>query len=162
MDIYSLLENRLDELDKIRELFTNKEYEKLYKQYTEVINDLLYLQSEEEFYDFINNQTELVEEPFLLALSYKNNLCCGFGCYEDNIGCKLQEYIKITSNISVDVYDEIDQMMIVIDNINSINKTSKYIVIIDDTYSEGSYYIYHIPSNESNDEWESKYTRRLL
>ena len=42
MNVYSLLENKLVELPMIRECINRNMYEKLYEQYANVINDLLF------------------------------------------------------------------------------------------------------------------------
>lgn len=167
MNVYSLLENKLRELPRIRESIAKMEYLKLYEQYANVINNLLFLKTKKEFVDFINEQEEIEEESFLLALAYKKDLCCSFGMYEENIGIILQKYVWENSQIRVE-FDEMNgNIDLLVDAINKVNISiesflKKYIVLLDDTYCEGCFYIFYVTADESLEEWESIKIERLL
>lgn len=167
MNVYSLLENKLVELPMIRECINRNMYEKLYEKYANVINDLLFLETKREFVDFINEQKELKEEPFLLALAYKKGLCCSFGMYEENIGIILQQYVQANSQINVE-FDEVNENIdLLVDSIDKVNASiecslKRYIILLDETYCEGCFYIFCVTAEESLKDWESIQIERLL
>lgn len=165
MNIYSILENRLEELPVVTEHISKNDYEKLYNKYSDVVEYLLFLETREEFFDFLNEQKEIKEESFLLALAYKKKLCCSFGIYEENIGLILQEYIQENSHICVEFNGLDDNIDLLVDSINKVNVEDplhKYIILLDDTYSEGCFYIFCVSTDESEEEWDSIYIKRLL
>lgn len=167
MNVYSLLENKLGELPTVREYIVKNEYEKLYEQYADVINYLLFLETEKEFIDFINEEKEMKEESFLLALAFKKGLCCSFGMYEENIGIILQQYVQANSKISVEFDDMNENIDTLVDSINKLNASiessfKKYIILLDDTYCEGCFYIFCVSTDESMEDWESVEIERLL
>ena len=167
MNVYSLLENKLVELPMIRKCINRNMYEKLYEQYANVINDLLFLETKREFMNFISEQKELKEESFLLALAYKKGLCCSFGMYEENIGIILQQYLQTNSQICVE-FDEMKwNIDLLVDYINKVNASvecslKRYIILLDDTYCEGCIYIFCVTDDESLEDWESIQIERLL
>ena len=167
MNVYSLLENRLEELTTIEKMIRNNEYEKLYETYKDVLNVLLFIESREEFFDFITEQEELEQESFLLALASSRKICSCIGMYEDNVEEILQQYFQICGQSDYDLAELNENMDLLVETINKINQSTegsknKYMVLLDDTYCEGCFYIFYVTNDESSEDWDDKMIQRVL
>ena len=80
--------------------------------------------------------------------------------YEENIGTILQQYVQTNSQINVE-FDEMNENIdLLVDSINKVNTSiecslKRYIILLDDTYCEGCFYIFCVTPNESFEDWES-------
>ena len=95
----------------IQELLSKKEYQAVYDQYAPMLQDMLFVQSFEEWLDFIQQEGALEEEPLRLYLSAWRGSCLLLGCYEGEATPKvvrqLLEKLSGLPPIAIDV-DELD------------------------------------------------------
>ncbi|GLB29819.1 hypothetical protein LAD12857_17420 [Lacrimispora amygdalina] len=167
MNLYNLLESKNLDISNIVKTFKEKNFNYIYNQYKEAVDELLFISNTNEFDDFINEQGELKEEPFLLEFAYKKGVCCNIGMYDENANDILSDYINRHSNINVNLhysYDEINHLKGDIININELikNTNKRYLVLLDDTYCEGSYYIFIIDEKFDDKQWESHAIARII
>lgn len=101
MNIFTLLEGKLDEMAFVQSLIENNDYISIYEKYSDVLKEFLFVESFDEFNDFIEEQSDFVAESFLLALASKRNVCCSIGMYESDVPELLQQYLQNTSQITM-------------------------------------------------------------
>ena len=78
----------------IQELLSKKEYQAVYGQYAPMLQDMLFVQSCEEWLDFIQQEGALEEEPLRLYLSAWRGSCLLLGCYEGEAAPKVLSWLK--------------------------------------------------------------------
>ena len=78
----------------IQELLSKKEYQAVYGQYAPMLQDMLFVQSSEEWLDFIQREDKLEEEPLRLYLLARRGVCLLLGCYEGETTQKVLDYLK--------------------------------------------------------------------
>ena len=83
-----------EDMKKIRELASKEEYKAVYDQYAPVFQNMLFVQSLEEWMDFIRQEGALEEEPLKLYLSAWRGECLLLGCYEGEATQKVLDYLK--------------------------------------------------------------------
>ena len=83
-----------EDVKNIQELLSRKEYQAVYDQYASVLQDMLFVQSSEEWLDFIQREGTLEEEPLRLYLSAWRGLCLLLGCYEGEATRKVLDWLK--------------------------------------------------------------------
>ena len=105
MNTYTLLEKKLDEMAFIQSLFINNDYIGIYEKYSDVLERFLFVESIDEFDDFIEEQGEIQPETFLLELASNKNLCCSIGMYENNTPDLVIDYLNSTSQIKITKYE---------------------------------------------------------
>jgi len=98
------------EIETALELLENEEYEKIYDYYGDVINELILVNSNDEFLDFINSEV-LNESIFIFGLLIKKNECVQIGGYEEQVQKKINLFIS-------EKLDNIDLVDDIITNIN--------------------------------------------
>lgn len=162
MNVFELLQGQGLELSKIQQLFEEQDFDALYEEYADVISELLFLESKEEFEDFINEEGNLEIEPFLFAYASSINICLSIGMYEENVAELIRNYTNI--GMDVELSDDVEAMT---ENIAKINKTinnsgKKYITFFDDTYCEGCYYIFKVEIGNADDNWDGEMVERLI
>lgn len=169
MNIYNLLESKNLDIGDFVKAFKEQKFDTIYNQYKEVVDEVLFISSMDEFNDFVNNE-EVEEEPFLLAFAYQKGVCCNIGMYDENANKILSDYVNECSHVNVDLsdhshsYDEIKFLKKDIMNINQLiqNTNKKYIVLLDDVYCEGSYYIFMIDEESDDNQWKSQVIERII
>lgn len=72
----------LNDVTNIQQLLTKKEYQAVYDQYAPVLENMISVQSPEEWLDFIQQEGALEEEPLGLYLSAWRGECLLLGCYQ--------------------------------------------------------------------------------
>ncbi len=167
MDIFTLLEGKLDEMASVQSLIENNDYISIYKKYGDVIKEFLFVESFDEFNDFIEEQSDLVAESFLLALASKRNVCCSIGMYESSVPELLQQYLQNTSQITINNSISNDTHNFLVTTLSEINQlicndNKKYMLLFDDTYCEGVFYIFYISERGYREEWTDKKIERLV
>lgn len=167
MNLYNLLESKNLDISNIVKAFKGKNFDIIYNQYKDVVDELLFISSTDEFNDFINEQGELKEEPFLLEFAYRKGVCCNIGMYDENANKILSGYINKYSDIDVNLhysYDDINHLKGDIISINELikNTNKKYLALLDDTYCEGCYYIFIIDEEIDDKQWESQVITRII
>ena len=83
-----------EDVKKIQELLSKEEYQAVYDQYAPVLRDMLFVESPEEWLDFIQQEGTLEEEPLGLYLSARQGACLLLGCYEGDATRKVLDYLK--------------------------------------------------------------------
>ena len=83
-----------EDVKNIQELLSKKEYQAVYNQYASVLQDMLFVQTSEEWLDFIQQEGTLEEEPLRLYLSAWRGLCLLLGCYEGEATRKVLDWLK--------------------------------------------------------------------
>lgn len=167
MDIFTLLEGKLDEMVSVQSLIENNDYISIYEKYGDVLKEFLFVESFDEFNDFIEEQSDLVAESFLLALASKKNVCCSIGMYESNVPELLQQYLQNTSQITMNNNICKDTHNFLVTTLSEINQLicscdKKYILLFDDTYCEGVYYVFYISERGYMEDWTDKQIERLV
>ena len=153
-----MLRTVLDDFEEIENLFINHDYEMLYVKYCQVIESLLFVTSEDEFADFINENNHIELDSFLLELAAQRELCFGFSV-NDEIS-SIVDYIKSESGFVFD--NEADSILEILDMANKRDEHMKYIAFFDDRYSEGMYYVFHIKKNVDFEICEGATVKQLV
>lgn len=83
-----------EDVKKIQELLSKEEYQAVYDQYAPVLRDMLFVESPEEWLDFIRQEGTLEEEPLRLYLLARRGACLLLGCYEGETTQKVLDYLK--------------------------------------------------------------------
>ena len=167
MDVFSLLEGNNEDLLAIRSLLRDKNFEAIYDAYAQVISDLFFIDSKDEFDDLIHEEGEIEEGSFLLSVAAVRGQCCKFGLHEEGAGERLQHYVWEKSH-RIEKFDYMDDDLEtfsdVIRQLNSKikNTLKQYIVLFDDTYSEGSLYVFYVDERVALEEWESLHIERIV
>lgn len=78
----------------IQELLSKKEYQAVYGQYAPMLQDMLFVQSFEEWQDFIQQEGGLEAEPLELYLSAWRGERLLLGCYEGDVTQKVLDYLR--------------------------------------------------------------------
>lgn len=161
MNICGLLQLKGFETSNIQKLFEIQDFDTLYDEYSDVIKQLLFLESKAEFEDFINEEGQVEMEPFLFAYATCQKACLGIGMYEENIIELLQNFAKVGSDVELS-----DDMEKLVENMVRLNEClsntgKKYIVFMDETYCEGCYYVFLIEAADE-DKWDGALVERIL
>ena len=82
------------DVKNIQELLSKEEYQAVYDQYAPMLQDMLFVQSLEEWLDFIRQEGALEEKPLRLYLSAWRGLCLLLGCYEGEASPKVLGWLK--------------------------------------------------------------------
>lgn len=85
---------RNEDVKNIQELLSKEQYQAVYDQYAPVLQDMLFIQSAEEWLDFIRQESTLEEEPLRLYLTAWREECLLLGCYEGEATQKVLDYLK--------------------------------------------------------------------
>lgn len=83
-----------EDVKNIQELLSKENYQAVYDQYAAVLQDMLFIQSAEEWMDFIRQEGTLEEEPLRLYLSARQGTCLLLGCYEGEATQKVLDWLK--------------------------------------------------------------------
>ena len=78
----------------IQALFSQGEYQAVYHQYAAVLQEMLFVQSIEEWLDYVDQGGQLEEGPLELYLSAWRGLCLLLGCYEGEATRKVLDWLK--------------------------------------------------------------------
>ena len=82
------------DVKNIQKLLSQGKYQAVYDQYAPVLRDMLFVESPEEWLDFIQPEGTLEEEPLGLYLSARQGACLLLGCYEGDATRKVLDYLK--------------------------------------------------------------------
>ena len=83
-----------EDVKNIQKLLSQGKYQAVYGQYAPVLQDMLFVQSFEEWLDFIQQEGALEEEPLRLYLSAWRGSCLLLGCYEGEASQKVLGWLK--------------------------------------------------------------------
>ena len=82
------------DVKNIQELLSKEEHRAIYDQYAPMLQDMLFVQTSEEWLDFIQQEGTLEEKPLRLYLSAWQGLCLLLGCYEGEVTQKVLGWLK--------------------------------------------------------------------
>ena len=82
------------DVKNIQELLSKEEHRAVYDQYAPMLQDMLFVQTSEEWLDFIQQEGTLEEKPLRLYLSAWQGLCLLLGCYEGEVTQKVLGWLK--------------------------------------------------------------------
>ena len=82
------------DVKNIQELLSKEEHRAVYDQYAPMLQDMLFVQTSEEWLDFIQQEGTLEEKPLRLYLSAWQGLCLLLGCYEGEATQKVLGWLK--------------------------------------------------------------------
>ena len=159
--ISNLLQTKDHDVSKIQKLFEMQDFDALYDEYADVIEQLLFLEEKEEFEDFISEEGQLEMEPFLFAYAACKKSCLSIGMYEEKVVELLRDFTKI--GFDVELNNDAEKLVENIIHINEFlsNTGRKYIVFLDETYCEGCYYVFEVDVTY-DETWEGKLVERML
>ena len=83
-----------EDVKNIQKLLSQGKYQAVYDQYAPVLRDMLFVESPEEWLDFIQQEGTLEEEPLGLYLSARQGACLLLGCYEGEATRKVLDWLK--------------------------------------------------------------------
>ena len=144
-----------EDVKKIQELLSQKEYQAVYDQYAPMLQDMLFVQSPEEWMDFIQQEGALEEAPLKLYLSAWRGECLLLGCYEGEATRKVLDYLK--GRIPDELLERLNGLTPVVIDIGELNgslekQLAPYREILDpigwilhidfeDIYCDGAYFL---------------------
>ena len=143
------------DVKNIQELLSKEEYQAVYDQYAPMLQDMLFVQSLEEWLDFIQQEGALEEKPLRLYLSAWRGECLLLGCYEGEATRKVLDYLK--GRIPDELLERLSGLAPVVIDIDELNGTlekqlAPYREILDpigwilhiefeDIYCDGAYFL---------------------
>ena len=144
-----------EDVRKIQELLAKEDHQAIYSQYAPVLQEMLFVQSQEEWLDFIRQEGALEEEPLKLYLSAWRGESLLLGCYEGEATQKVLDYLK--GRIPDDLLERLNGLAPVVIDIDELNgrlekQIAPYREILDpigfilhigfeDIYCDGAYFL---------------------
>lgn len=83
-----------NEFQDMQILMAEKAYGEVYRRYSVVLEDLLFVTSEAEWLDFLEHNEELEERPLRLHLAAQAGICLEVGGYEGDVTDKLLNLLR--------------------------------------------------------------------
>ena len=139
----------------VHTLFETKNFSELYQAQSEVINEMLSIENQEEFEDFLENEDSVEEAVFWLHYAAVHGESLPIGGYEEDVTQKVMDFLgerlpedifaavkEHLQNIYVDI-DAEDNLKEKIDLCNQCLADTKYSLQLDfdDTYYAGVYFL---------------------
>ena len=139
----------------VHTLFETKNFSELYQAQSEVINQMLSIESQEEFEDFLEHEDSVEEAVFWLHYAAVRGESLPIGGYEEDVTQKVVDFLeqrlpedifaalqKYLQNIYVDI-DAEDNLKEKTDLCNQCLADTKYSLQLDfdDTYYAGVYFL---------------------
>lgn len=109
------------DVKNIQELLSKKEYQAVYDQYAPMLQDMLFVQSLEEWLDFIQQEGTLEEEPLRLYLSAWRGECLLLGCYEGEATRKVLDWLK--GRIPEELLEKLSSLAPIVIDIDELDGT---------------------------------------
>ncbi len=110
-----------EDVEKIQTLLAQKDYQSVYDQYAPVLRDMLFVQSMEEWLDFIRQEGGLEEEPLGLYVSAWRGECLLLGCYEGEATEKVLGYLK--DKLPAELWEKLGALAPIIIDTDELNGT---------------------------------------
>jgi len=110
-----------EDVKKIQTLLAQKDYRSVYDQYAPVLRDILFVQSMEEWLDFIQQEGSLEEEPLGLYLSAWRGECLLLGGYHGDATQAVLDCLK--EKIPAELWEKLDTLAPIIIDIDELNGT---------------------------------------
>lgn len=144
-----------EDMKRIQELLSKGEYQAVYDQYAPMLQDMLFVQSLEEWLDFIQQEGALEEEPLGLYLSAWRGECLLLGGYQGDVTQAVLDCLK--GKIPGELLEKLSGLPPVVIDIDELNGTlEKQIapyqevlelagfalhIDFEDIYSAGAYFL---------------------
>lgn len=143
------------EKQHIHDLFLEKKYLELYKTQSATLNEMLLVNSQQEFEDYLKNEDFLKEDIFWLYYATVQGESLLIGGYEEDATSKVSAFLKghlpeiiftgiqkYLQDIYVDI-DDRDNLQEKIEICNQLLSDSGYYILIDsdDTYCALAYFL---------------------
>jgi hypothetical protein len=161
MDINLLAKELLDaqeyaELTNAIKLLENNNIEMFYNNYSNILETLFFVQSYEEFMDFIEENETIKTNILILGFLAKKNKCIEIGGYEDKLEKRIKQFIgkinnnelnnninQLNENVYTD-YDGEDNFSEYISKLNDIliHYKLKMIIFFNDVYCACAYNLF--------------------
>ena len=138
LDLLSLINRRGIDISFVKEKFEENNCIELFDKYKEVIHYLLFIDTKEDYMDFLCH-SELNEESFLLAFAYINNLCDVYSANEED------------KNTIILLYKR-----------KNMEAEKRYVVLEDYRYDDGSFYVFEVSQEEFDDRWNLQSVNRIV
>ena len=128
-----------EDVKRIQEMLSRGEYETIYHQYASVLQTMLFVQSLEEWLDFIRQEGALEEEPLALYLSAWRGECLLLGKLPAELGERLSDLPPIVIDID-EVNGTLEKQIIPYQNV--LERTDfRLHVDFEDIYCAGAYFL---------------------
>ena len=160
MDINLLAKKLLNpqeytELTSAIKLLENNNFQILYNNYSNILESLFFVQSYNEFMDFIKENKTIKKNIFILGFLTKKKKCIEIGGYENKLEKKIKQFIaeknnklnnsinQLNKNVYTD-YDGEDNFFEYISNLNDIlvNYKLKTVIFFNDVYCACTYNVF--------------------
>ena len=144
------------DVKNIQKLLSQGKYQAVYDQYAPVLRDMLFVQSLEEWLDFIQREGTLEEEPLRLYLSAWRGSCLLLGCYEGEAAPKVLSWLK--GRISEELLEKLSGLPPIVIDVDELDGTLEkqlapyqdlltqagfsFHIDFEDTYCAGAYFLW--------------------
>lgn len=144
-----------NEKQAIHKLFELEQFSELYQTQADVINEMLAIESQQEFEDFLAEAGGLDEDVFWLHYGAVHSESLSIGGYEEDVSQKVSDFLKLRlpenlfsavlehlQDVYVDLDDE-DNLKEKVDLCNQCLEGTDYSLRLDfdDTYYAGIYFL---------------------
>lgn len=144
-----------DEKQYIHTLFETENFSELYQIQTEVINEMLSIDNQQDFEDFLANEDGIEEDVFWLHYAVVHGESLLIGGYEEDITQKVTVFLKqrLPEDVFFTVSEHLQNLYVDIDAEDNLEKKidfcNRYLVDtdyllqldFDDTYYAGAYFL---------------------
>lgn len=144
-----------EEKQYIHTLFETEKFLELYKLQSEVINEMLSLENQNEFEDFLESEDSIEEDVFWLHYAAIHGESLLIGGYEEDVTQKASDFIKkhLPENIFLTIREHLQNLYVNMDKEDNLEEKvefcnqllvdTKYRLQIDfdDTYYAGVYFL---------------------
>jgi len=110
-----------EDVKRIQEMLSRGEYETIYHQYASVLQTMLFVQSLEEWLDFIRQEGTLEEEPLALYLSAWRGECLLLGCYQGDATQAVLDHLK--DKLPAELGERLSDLPPIVIDIDEVNGT---------------------------------------
>ena len=110
-----------EDVKKIQELLSQKEYQAVYDQYAPMLQEMLFVQSSEEWMDFIQQEGALEEAPLKLYLSAWRGECLLLGCYQGDATQAVLDHLK--DKLPAELGERLSDLPPIVIDIDEVNGT---------------------------------------
>lgn len=110
-----------EDVKNIQELLSKENYQAVYDQYSAMLQDMLFVQSIEEWMDFIRQEGTLEPEPLRFYLMAWRGECLLLGCYEGEVTRKVLDYLK--SRIPNELLEKLSNLAPIVIDVDELDGT---------------------------------------
>lgn len=145
----------------IHGLLASKKYLELYQQKAEVIHDMLLIETQEEFEEFLCDENEIEEDIFWLYDANWNGENLRIDGYAEDVTKQVSAFLQsklpesifaLLKDVLIDLYVDLGTRDTLQDRVSACNKILEsygYRIQLDfeDTYCAGTYFLQVVPCN---------------